>query len=493
MIDRRAFWSFPLLFVAAVVLTALFALNRSSRGAEDPSSITISFGAPPGAIRWIIAGGGPNPEFNQVQIEQDVLLARSIFADVGPGLTLFAGGRGSRAVQVLEPSRRADPLRATLAELFAPRAGRNARYRESKVPADGPATMHAILEALERALDAEGEPLTVLFIGHGEGGEEPAESHFLTWGPGALLVEDLAGFLDETPPRRPVRFVITSCYSGGFAELAFRGADPALGPAPDRCGLFATSWDRVASGCDPNPDRGAQEGYALHFLHALRGEDRNGRKLPPEELDLDGDGVISLLEAHTRARIASGSLDVPVTTSERYLRQLELTASGDGRGAPIEEEHVIRTLSARLGLERPEDARRELARLEREIERIAEELEEKSELRTEIEEELAAALLHRWPVLDDPWHPDFAPTLQNERPAITALLGRSPLLAARHALLAEEHEKAEEHDRLLVRTAPLERLVRALETVELASRLHAEGGPRWAHYQALLACERGRP
>src|SRR5690606_16956277 len=261
------------------------------------------------------------------------------------------------------------------AALFDPRAGRDARYRESAVPADGPASARAILDALEAAMDDGDDALTVVLVGHGEGGETPRDSHFLTWGPGELWVEDVAAVLDEAAGHRPVRFVVTSCYSGGFAELAFESADPEKGAAADRCGFFATSWDRAASGCDPNPERGAQEGYGIHFFHALRGEDRAGRPLPMSELDLDGDGAISLLEAHTRARIASGSLDVPITTSERYLRA---TAggrfTGDGRGAPVEEVAVVERLSARLGLADPEQARVRLAAMSGMLARIGSEL-----------------------------------------------------------------------------------------------------------------------
>src|SRR4029453_14151341 len=94
-------------------------------------------------------------------------------------------------------------------------------------------------------------------------------------------------------------------------------ANPPGGAAPgNRCGFFASTWDRPANGCDPDPERGRQEGYSLHFLEAPRGQDRAGA--PVAGLDLDGDGKVSLLEAHTRARIASRSLDVPPPTSERW-------------------------------------------------------------------------------------------------------------------------------------------------------------------------------
>ena len=130
--------------------------------------------------------------------------------------------------------------------------------------------------------------------------------------------------------------------------------------------------------------------------------------------------------------------------------------------------------------------------MEEELERLGGELDRIEEELAGVEEELAASLLHRWPVLDDPWHPRFEALLSSEGPAIARFLDRSRLAARRGALLAEQGDVADDHDRLLVTAAPLERIVRALETIELAARLHAEGGPRWARYQALLTCERGR-
>ncbi len=458
----------------------------------------VSVDAPPrhGPLRWIVAGGGPTPDLDQVQLEQDVRLAREALSPLGPGLTLFAGGAGSQAVQVLDPSLDADPLRASLAALFAPRPGRDARYRPIAFRPDGSASAEALLAAVEGALNDGDAPLTVYLAGHGEGGEAPRESRFLTWGPADVWVEDLAAVLDAAPEHRPFRLVMTSCYSGGFAELAFAGADPEQGAAEtDCCGLFATTWDRAASGCDPNPDRGAQEGYGIHFLHALAGEDREGRPLPPEHIDFDGDGAVSLLEAHTRARIASGSFDVPVTTSERFLR----AAVDPGMPLPEhvpalpEERAVVVELSVRLGLAHYEDADARLEEIGRRLEVLIEELDRAEESLARAEGSLAAALLNRWPVLDDPWHPLFPRVLEHDGDAIAAFLAESGEAALRDELSAERDRLAEEHDELLLRAAPLSRIVRARETLELASRLSAEGGRYWLRYQALLACERGRP
>lgn len=503
VIDRRAPWSLALL--AAAIAAAAFALTRWA-SAPPPSTrpLPARAAAPPasppsahGPLRWILAGGGPTPELNQVQLEQDVLLAAEVLARSGPGLTLFAGGPGSRAVQVLDPSAATDDLRGRLAALFDPRAGRDAHYREAAVHPGGAASAEAILAALEGALLDADTPLTLYLAGHGQGGDAPHESRFLTWGSHDLWVEDVAALLDELPGHRPLRMVITACYSGGFAELAFDGASEDRGPATsERCGFFATTWDRAASGCDPNPDRGAQEGYGIHFLHALRGEARSGDALPPEALDLDGDGAISLLEAHTRARIASGSLDVPVTTSERFLRSASahLPDAPPGDDPPLPEERaVIEQLTRRMGLSRPERAHERLAWMTAELERLAAELDRLDEEIADAEASLAAALLHRWPVVDDPWHPRFAEVIDAEQGAIEAFLAESGDAGRRAGLTEERADVAAQHDRLLVESAPLERLVRAMETVDLAARLRAAGGEGWRRYQELLACERGAP
>lgn len=502
MIPRRVWISLPILgALIAVLCFALAQLPRRARrvspAPSGPPPEELAGPASPrpaGPLRFIIAGGGPSPELNQVQIEQDVALAREIFAPSGTGLVLFAGGPGSRAVQELSDGE-PDELALELAAILDPRSGRDAHYRETTLAPDGAATAEATLAALEGAITDGEMPLTVYLAGHGHGGETPAESAFLTWSEGDLWVDDLTRVLDAAPAHRPVRFVITSCYSGGFAEIAFEGADPERGPAgTDRCGLFATSFDRPAAGCDPNPDRGAQEGYGIHFLHALRGEDRDGRPIARREIDLDADGSISLLEAHTRARIVSGSIDVPTTTSERFLRAVATERAGRlPPGALPEERAVIEGLRARLELARAEDARPRLARLNARLDEVAGELDRVGEELGAAEERLAAALLHRWPLLEDPWHPGFADSLASARADLATFLADSADAAQRAVLLAEEQRLSDEHGRLMVEVAPYARLVAALDTLELAAGLRAEGGRMWLRYEAFLACERGAP
>ncbi len=449
----------------------------------------LAAGAP---VRWIAAGGGPDPSSTQVSLEQDIELARDVLGS--GGVVLFAGGPHAFGVQVLDDKRRGDPLLADLGDLFDPRDGRDAHYRLPALPMDGPATAARVRDALADALANGSDPLLFYFAGHGDKGDTPAGSSIRLWGDGGLSVADLADLLDRQGKRREVRLVITSCYSGGFADVAFAGASPERGAAPTkRCGFFASEWDQPASGCDPDPERGHQEGYGIYFWHALRGEDRDGEPLPLALLDLDHDGKISLLEAHTRARIASTSVDVPTTTSERWLRQLA-PPSGPAQAVSLpEEDAVIRQLGKRLALADEAAVRQRHDQLSAALREAADTVARAEDEENDAYASLRIVLLQRWPALDDPWHPDFSATIGNHRAAIAALLGDAAAAKDDRAARDRLSRAQDRYDRLQLEDAPVRRLLRAYETRTLAGRLRAAGGAARDYYQALRACERGLP
>jgi hypothetical protein len=473
--------------VAAFAIAAMLGPRHPTPRAAAP--LQLGGATPP---RWIVAGGGSDPGSNEVQIERDVELAAEVFAPLGPGDVLYAGGAGSRAVRELgDEGPAGDPLVRDLGTLFDPRGGRASRYRDTRLTPSGAATRSAFLDRFQTALLGTA-PLTVFLAGHGAPADDPRDVPFLLWGGEELLVGDLTELLDDAP-HRPVRLVVTSCYGGAFAELAFAAADPEAGMAPgaERCGLFATAWDRVASGCDPDPDRAAHEGYGLHFLSALRGEDRDGA---PIDLDLDGDGRIGLSEAHARARIAADSLDVPTSTSDRFLRAAvpEEVTVHRLRLAPLDTEAaVVAGLGRRLGVADGEEAEARWRALDALREDRADELEGLDRELLRRETALRGALLHRFPVVDDPWDPRFAPTIEAHRETLRGLLDEGA--EARTALAARREDVAATHDDLLRQQAQLERLLLAEETMRLAAWLRGQGGELWERYRALRACERGAP
>ncbi|MBK9388602.1 MAG: hypothetical protein IPN34_27635 [Planctomycetes bacterium] len=102
---------------------------------------------------------------------------------------------------------------------------------------------------------------------------------------------------------------------------------------------------------------------------------------------------------------------------------------------------------------------------------------------------LAAEMLSRWPVLDDPFHPDFASTLAAERASIEHYLETSPTVRRYEEADDEVSAMGSTDLSLRLELSLLRRLDDAFETRELAVRLHARGGPEWEHYLALRRCE----
>lgn len=443
----------------------------------------------PAHVRWIAIGGGPDPELNQISLEEDLLLAREVLGE--EGVILFAGGPGTRAVQVEDDLARGDPLRIALGDLLASRGDRGARYQPTRLAVHGAATLVSARSVLAAALADGDDPLLLWIAAHGERGEVPTDATVLLWAGDELRPSDLYEIVRDSGTRRPLRLVITSCFAGGFAELAFRDLDPERGPTDlEVCGLFATSWEEEASGCDPSPDRASHEGYGIHLLEAVRGRDRHGRDVR-SEIDLDGDGRIDWLEAHAHARIAALSLDVPTSTSSRLLRVL---APAEGPSLPVElpdEQAVVAALGARLRIAGPQDARARLAAIARRRAELESAYDKRREESDALWWQLVGALLSRWPVIDDPWHPDFEPTLARERDAIQAFLEHSneyaEWLEAREDLEAMEATLAA----LRVEAAPIRRWLEAWETIVLAGRLRARGGEAWERWQRMRACEGG--
>jgi hypothetical protein len=444
--------------------------------------------APDAPLRFIALGGGYTPESNEVSLEQDIeLLQRTL---PGPGRVLFAGGGASPTVRELDPAPRGDPVELALGELILPLGGRNSHYRAARFEAQ-PATEPNVRATLTAAFDAGGPPLLLYIAAHGSGGSEPKDNTVALWGEGELSVAQLDELHRDRP--RPLRLVVTSCYSGGFADLAFWHADAGLGHRSEapRCGVFAGTSDRPTSGCDPDPDRRAQESYSLHMAHGLSGMRRDGTPLPLELADFDHDGTIGLLDAHTWARLEASSIDVPTTTSERWLER-HAPPSGAAIDPQLSPEDiaVVERLGAALGVTDEDAARARWSTVGEELDALSDQVAEADAKRDADTAAERAALLARWPVLADPLHPDFDVTLRDNREAVEQLLTSSPEAQARRVSQQRVRALYEEIERASVAEARVYRVVRAYETLHRAAALMKSGGAPARCYRALLACER---
>jgi len=435
----------------------------------------------PSPIRWLAFGGVDGPWANQLSIEDELL---AVAARLGPGgVTLYAGGAGMLGVQVADPSPRGTPLAQKLGEILDPRAGRDAHYQPLRIAPHASGTRPALEQTLALALgepgpgqpfgpSAGGPRLLLWLAGHGGPGDAAADVTLSDWMGDGITVADLTQAMEGL---RPLRIVQTTCFGGGFAEAV-------LAHPTRACGFFATTWDLPASGCDPDPAR-ARDSYGALLLAAL-GDRAN---------DLDGDGVVGLTEAHVKAAADAPGFEVPLLSSQAYLeREISDLTATPVPDEPLlwEERTLLRALTTRLALTEAELPARFDA-LVTEEDHLAGLLNDLEADADDALRKLRTGLLSRWPVLEDPWHPDFAATLATDALAIDAFLAASEAHAAWLAKVALANVASDDLDAHKVKLAPYDRALIALRTMQRAAvaRTGVEGST-WATFEALRRCER---
>ena len=434
-------------------------------------------------VRFLAAASGAFPADTQISLEQDLALVQSVLA--GPGRILLAAGPGA-AVLAARHDGPTDPVRAALRDLFVPDSDPAIAFRAPRIAVDGPADRPTLLAALAGALARGDGPLLVFLGGHGEQGAAPADNRIVTWGGDGVSVAEIADALAQRT--RPVLLISSACFSGGLAATAARSLDE-IG-RPPVCGLFAAPWDREATGCDPNPDRTAQDGFALHFFSALAGRRADGTTIPAQTIDLDGDGRITPLEAHAFVRAEVENTDVPTTSSATYALDTAPVSGPTRRLQLPVEAHVVQTLAQRLGV--VEDPRAVQAAVETAQRRFdtahatAEQarLDEDAAFRS-----VAAELLSRWPGLDDPWRDDFEARLRAARPAVEAYFEASETYRRYRAARKRSHAALAQLFEIARREAMLDRLARARATLDAVARLAAADPDGFARFETLRRCE----
>lgn len=309
------------------------ALLSGCAAAPSPPPQTSAPACEPGAcLGWstILLSGGRDAEQNAVAHERNLQFAsRTLLArGVSVERVFFADGVDpARDMQQEEtdPARRRLLFAAGL--LVEPELDLHSaalQERDHEFPGAQPADRASVLRGLSAsAAEARARPdrpdLLLYVTDHGIKKADETNNVIVLWGERDLSVRDLGQALDQQPPERRVVSVMAQCFSGSFAALTHQGGDPASPLAEhDRCGFFAAPPDRPAAGCSPRDDEALYDDYTTRFFAALGGLDRRGRPAAPA--DADADGRVSYDEAHFAAITLERTQDVPVSTSEEFLR-----------------------------------------------------------------------------------------------------------------------------------------------------------------------------
>ena len=278
--------------------------------------------------RILVMGGGYSPSGNQVSLESNVRYFHRIKEQMGlsefPIRTLFADGSDpSRDLQFFDPQFIVPKSTRLLTEIFGSTRGLTHQYRNNELNADGPSSLLKFDGWIKEANASVDDSINLIyFTGHGGKGDKktPHNTTAYLWNNEKLRVSDLSKKIDTLPDDRATILFMVQCYSGGFANFIFKDGDPKndLSKQP-RAGFFATVEDRVAAGCTPDIREENYREYSTRFWEALCGETRMGQKV--EQPDYNKDGKVSLSEAHTYVIINSQTIDIPIKTSDVFLRK----------------------------------------------------------------------------------------------------------------------------------------------------------------------------
>ena len=283
------------------------------------------------ADQAILIGGGYNLNSSQGQIEYNVKWVQNVLKNAElPVATFFTDGSDPApdvhylhiASNSAEPSA-VDTLAAQLepvARLFENRLANQRRYRNHNIEdIQGGTVADKLTQDLKDLLASKpDEPSLIVFNGHGLQSKTSIDKVTMElWNNTHINVTELHSIFSRS--KAPNRFLFTQCYSGGFHRLAYKNPEKGLALSDTtRCGFTAESAYRLAEGCSASVDTDDYRDYTTYFFAALDGYDRNGNMLPVET-DTNGDGGVSLREAHFYTLENAHSTDLPRSTSEDYL------------------------------------------------------------------------------------------------------------------------------------------------------------------------------
>jgi len=304
---------------------------------------------------FLTIGGGYGPTGNQASMENNVLFLQRVLETRRPDqpshdLYFADGDEPGRDVQYLDAETRTNcpPARRIMTEIFGEEDAVGLCYRNHRIPdVTGPTEKGALarrFRQLGRELKA-GDRLIVYATGHGQPSYDNMEYDYkqeewvpktsdreadvqynkyntslYLWDNDDVEAMEFARWLDRLAPEVAVVLVMVQCYSGGFSHAIFHQNDAELGlSSRRRCGFFSQVHDRPAAGCTPEVREADYEEYSTYFWAALGGKSRTGELL--ELPDYDGDGKVSFAEAHAYVIVESDTIDIPISTSDEFLRR----------------------------------------------------------------------------------------------------------------------------------------------------------------------------
>lgn len=452
-----------------------------------------------------LVGGGDGPSNSQVQIEMNVIWIEGMLREKGRELRLFFTDGQAQDPDVLvrkEPENQEAIALEPLTRILGDYGDNYLHFRNNEVPnIEGTTDVSGLTAVLKEAFASmpPGDRVFFIYQGHGSWENDAGNNALQLWNHTRLSVREFAGLLDELDPGVQFRFFFPQCYSGAFlqladtAPLAYEDSSQAA-----QCGFTAVSADKMSEGCTVSIEAGDYRDYSTYFFAALDGKTRTGEPLNGSA-DENGDGVVSLHEAHLYSLDNAYSTDLSRSTSEDFLEHWQpwyLKWKADMRAIPdnLFAERV-RRIAANNGYAGEGRAlKKTLFRHRGQYAAEAKLLRAKQiSLQadsTKLHEGLRTSLLNRWPEASLPYTSGFKTFIDSQLDAVLEWIDAQPGYHKLVSIQDKNSSLSKEALDLQRKNIQIDKIFRMIRLSRILEQLKVYGSSDdMAAYQSLLACE----
>lgn len=455
--------------------------------------------------RVILFGGGPMPDDSQVSIEKNTqwilsfLQQRYEESDIAFYYTDGEGIKPDVRVPRSEPVSAGDEM---LSRIFRLESELGIGYRQNVFSAEqGSAAAPELVSAFKSQFRKANANDSLFLIYQGHGGYRPADTnnnYFRLWGGTELTVDEMASLMSLADDGATIRFVFPQCFSGAFSKVIYRNAEPEQGLASNtRCGFLAQPDYLESEGCTDSVNTGDYRDYSSYFFSALSGTTIDGQKVAGLA-DQNGDGEVSLREAHFYTLETARSIDFSRATSEDYLEHWQpwyvKWAPSPGQ-INNEYEQLAQRMIAALGYEGDwsELSRQiwsDIRELEQQVSSARQELEALKKKIRKAQNRAQLNLLLEWPYLKNPYSDIYRQHIEADLPVMVARYGQHPdyerILELQHDYDALEGSELDLRRNLV----QLRKIIRFKKLATIKAQFQRFAGEQeQQEYERLVSCE----
>jgi hypothetical protein len=457
---------------------------------------------------YLSVGGGYEPSMSQGVLELNM---KNFYARVNKTnaekslIQLYGGGCNPDSLDVYTTAKEFSLEDRLFAVFFKAHDDAECVWRHNQIPSlNGASTKENLEHYLNEHKDwvKHDDSFRFYFTGHGSQNDEVSQMDL--WGiESDMKVPEFVSKLDEYPEESPTQVLMVQCYSGGFANMNYKGGDPkAELSSHQRCGFFSQLPDRLAAGCTPDLEQ--REEYSRYFLEASQSKTEKGQVI---NVDYNKDGVVGSDEAHAYVVAHEKSIDVPISTSSWLLRQKNVKIKSKQKGLSLKEFRnimnasesvVLSALLKSTGLSMVDDDRALLKvkaaiKSEKDLQASAKDAREKAqEYLDKIFTDIKFDLKERFPI----FYTTYGITLGTQKVLNSELAGRARAALKKHpkyqifkAAFVSRDKASNVEELWERRVVQLERLEYLLETKLMEESLKNSKSTIMQRYKELKTCE----